>query len=79
MQARQKHFPASRSRGNKRRLGAMGVADTPLAVRATGIRISEDFDRHIRQFLTAKLGKVVDRVERLTVRFEDVNGPRGGR
>ncbi len=55
----------------------MGVADTPLAVRATGIRIPEDFDRHIRQFLTAKLGKFVDRVERLTVRFEDVNGTRG--
>lgn len=78
MQKRKKHFPASRSRANKARLGATGVADTPLAVRATGIWISEDFDRQIRKRLTASLGKFADCIERLTVRFEDINGPRGG-
>ncbi|WP_438016071.1 hypothetical protein WMF18_35285 [Sorangium sp. So ce315] len=33
---------------------------------------------HVRQSLGAKLGRFAPRIERLTVRFTDVNGPRGG-
>jgi hypothetical protein len=77
-QTKRERFPVSRPRGNKRHAGATGVELTPLAVRATGIRLSDEVDSYIRKGLTAKLGKFADRIERLTVRFEDLNGPRGG-
>ncbi|HVT45519.1 MAG TPA: HPF/RaiA family ribosome-associated protein [Thermoanaerobaculia bacterium] len=77
-QTKRNRFPASRPRGKKRHAGATDVERTPLAIRAKGITISDETDSYIRQRLGRKLGGFADRIERLTVRFEDVNGPRGG-
>jgi len=41
--------------------------------------ILDDDDRvYVRRRLTSKLGKFATHIERLTARFADVNGPRGG-
>jgi hypothetical protein len=40
--------------------------------------ISVELDRLVRGRLSAKLAKFADRIERMSVRFSDVNGPRGG-
>lgn len=71
-------FPESRPRAKKRHAGATDVAHTPLAIRAEGITISEGLDGYIRKRLAERLERFADRIERLTIRFEDVNGPRGG-
>jgi hypothetical protein len=41
--------------------------------------VDPDFVERIEQRLGWRLGKFAVHIERLTVRFEDVNGPRGGR
>jgi hypothetical protein len=52
---------------------------TPLTVQTSKLPIDTDLRARIRRRLGWRLGKFAPRIERLTVRFEDVNGPRGGR
>jgi hypothetical protein len=70
-------FPATISRPAKRSGGRTDVFDTPLAIRG---RISLAGNGHER--IRAKLGRafasLATRIERVSVRFVDVNGPRGG-
>lgn len=54
---------------------ARGV--TPIAIRSR-VELPEGLDERIRVELAAKLGHAATLIERGTVRFEDVNGPRGG-
>jgi ribosome-associated translation inhibitor RaiA len=54
------------------------VADRPLAVRTSGVDVDPDLREYIHRHLGRRLGKFARHIERLTVRFEDVNGPRGG-
>jgi hypothetical protein len=54
------------------------VEQTPLALRTFGVSIDPATKEHVRRTLGTKLGSLAPRIERLTVRFTDVNGPRGG-
>jgi len=72
-------FAATVSRPDRRAGGrSWAPTTTPLAVRTSGIGIDADLRRRIHRRLGWRLGKFAPRIERLTVRFEDVNGPRGG-
>lgn len=51
---------------------------TPLSIRSNGVKISKPFELQIRKRLASELGKFSDRIVRVTLRFEDTNGPRGG-
>lgn len=50
----------------------------PAHIRMLGANLSKEQRNRIRQELGARLGKFADSVERVSVRVEDVNGPRGG-
>ncbi|MGA8807885.1 MAG: hypothetical protein WB973_08395, partial [Thermoanaerobaculia bacterium] len=69
-------FAATVSRADRRAAGRTWAASTPLAVRTSGIAVDPDLRRRIHGRLGLRLGKFAPRIERLTVRFEDVNGPR---
>jgi hypothetical protein len=71
-------FAATVSRPERRTSGRTWAPKTPLAVRTSGLTVDEDLRRRIHRRLGLRLGKFAPRIERLTVRFEDVNGPRGG-
>ncbi len=71
-------FGTKISRRAKRNAGRTGIAQTPLAIRTTGIAISDAIREHIQRKLTAKLGALAKRIERISVRIEDLNGPKGG-
>jgi ribosome-associated translation inhibitor RaiA len=63
----------------KRRVsGRTSAASTPLALRSAGVEMAPELREHILSRLGFRLGKFARHIERLTVRFEDVNGPRGG-
>jgi ribosome-associated translation inhibitor RaiA len=51
---------------------------TPLAVRTSGVQLSPALQKKIQGRLNRRLGKFAPHIERVTVRFEDQNGPRGG-
>lgn len=62
----------------KKHAGRTKVAHTPLRLRTLGLDVSDETRRYVRAQMGAKLGKYAERIERLTVRLADVNGPRGG-
>jgi hypothetical protein len=71
-------FPAQVPRPSKRAAGRTDAALTPLNVRAAGVPLDAGTREHVRRRMARQIGKYAPRVERSTVRFEDVNGPRGG-
>jgi hypothetical protein len=60
------------------RAGSAPKELTPLALRTYGTSVDEVTREHVRRRLARNLGTLATRIERLTVRFTDVNGPRGG-
>jgi ribosome-associated translation inhibitor RaiA len=61
--------------------GAAGPRYAPLVptyIRPRGVELSRDDRTYIRRKLGMKLRKFAPSVERVSVRVEDVNGPRGG-
>jgi hypothetical protein len=71
-------FAATVPRAERRAAGRTWAPRTPLAVRTTGLAVDPGLRERIPRRLGWRLGKFAPRIERLTVRFADVNGPRGG-
>ena len=71
-------FARATMRAAKKVAGSTDVTSTPLNVRTAGLDVGDDMRKFIRSRMGAKLGKYAGRIERLSVRFEDANGPRGG-
>src|SRR5262245_27677211 len=69
---------ASVPRPAKRVAGRSAAADTPAYIRAVGAPVSAAAKAEFRRKLGRKLGRHALDIERISVRFEDVNGPRGG-
>jgi hypothetical protein len=72
------NFAGKLERSTKRGRGRTTVESTPITIRS-GVPMPPKFEDRIRASLTRKLGHAASLIERGTVRFEDVNGPRGGR
>jgi CBS domain-containing protein len=65
-------------RPTKRSAGRTSAPLVPANIRVAGVTLDDDDRTYIRRRLGMKLGKFADNIERVTVRVEDVNGPRGG-
>ncbi|HET8720826.1 MAG TPA: HPF/RaiA family ribosome-associated protein [Nitrospira sp.] len=50
----------------------------PAHIRVSGAKLNNDARAYMRDKLSRALGKFAQSIERVTVRMEDVNGPRGG-
>jgi ribosome-associated translation inhibitor RaiA len=77
--SRKAPFAKQIPRAVKAAAGRTAASETPLHVRAIGLEVDDPARRRIRDRFGRKLGKFAPRIERATVRFEDVNGPRGGK
>lgn len=77
--AKRAPLPGWLSRASKRERGrAEAPPRVPAHVRVLGVQLESEDRRYIRRKLGMKLGKFASAVERVSVRVEDVNGPRGG-
>jgi hypothetical protein len=65
------------SKVGKAARGRTAVAETPLAIRGD-MKLDGPAQTRARAKLGRALASMAPRIERLTVRIEDVNGPRGG-
>ncbi|MGE0549120.1 MAG: HPF/RaiA family ribosome-associated protein [Kofleriaceae bacterium] len=74
---KQPRFAASLPKASKAERGRTVTQDTPIAVRSQ-ISLSDRFENQIRTELASRIGHAASLIERGTVRFEDVNGPKGG-
>jgi CBS domain-containing protein/ribosome-associated translation inhibitor RaiA len=66
------------ARVEKRVAGRTAPAETPAYIRAVGVDLSPEDKDYLRRKLGRKLGKFSPQIERVSVRIEDINGPRGG-
>lgn len=71
-------LPARIPRSRKPLAGRTAASQTPAHVRTIGVSLAPDDRAYIRQRLGMKLGKFAPSIERVSVRVEDINGPRGG-
>lgn len=76
--SRRASFAGSTSARQKRSAGATDARRTPANIRTFGVQDDPSLRRYVRDRLGRKLGKFAQRIERASVRFKDVNGPRGG-
>ncbi len=58
--------------------GRTDAPTTPVALRASGVEVDDALRAYIHVRCGFKLGKFAERIERVSVRLEDVNGPKGG-
>jgi hypothetical protein len=65
-------------RGLKRATGMSRIAKTPLDLRVLGVSVTPNMREQIPVLLGKKLERYALNLTRVTVRFKDVNGPRGG-
>lgn len=71
-------FPSSIPKSLKRKLGGKQAGWVPAHIRVFGVKLNKEERVAIRRRLGEKLGKFQASIERVSVRVEDVNGPRGG-
>jgi hypothetical protein len=71
-------LPAAVPKAEKRDAGATAAPQTPLNLRVSGVRLDAATRAHAHKRMGRQLGRFAPHVERATVRFFDVNGPRGG-
>ena len=71
-------LPGRLPKAKKRERGRTGPGSVPAHVRVFGGELDPDDRTYIRRKLGMKLGKFAPSIERVSVRVEDVNGPRGG-
>ena len=62
----------------KQQAGRTPSAGVPVYIRAVGAELESSDRDYIRGKLGRKLGKFATSIERISVRVEDINGPRGG-
>jgi len=76
--ARRAPFPRVLPRPEKREAGRTAAAETPAYIRSVDGALDSEDREYLRRKLGRRLGKFAPRIERTSVRVEDVNGPRGG-
>lgn len=70
-------LPSANPRSKKRELGRTATGRTPLSIRGD-VRIDDALDARVRARMARALDPFATRVRRVSVRFEDINGARGG-
>ena len=78
MATRKQSLPATLGKRAKRKAGRTPASETPLNIRSQGVEVDDDLEDYVRRKAGQKLGRLARKVERVTVRLEDINGPKGG-
>ncbi|HVH43411.1 MAG TPA: HPF/RaiA family ribosome-associated protein [Labilithrix sp.] len=76
--ARRQSFARRTARADKRTGGATEVSATALRIHVSGVELDAAEKKRVRERLGRKLERFGPDITRAVVRFEDVNGPRGG-
>jgi hypothetical protein len=62
----------------KRHLGRTPISSTPLHIKTRGLALAPEVEERTRKLLRRRLARFGTLIERVDVRFKDINGPRGG-
>jgi hypothetical protein len=75
---RSKELAVKVPRATKRHAGRTAIYGTPLRIRTSGVSMTPAIEKRTRTLLGRRLARFGTFIERVDVRFKDVNGPRGG-
>lgn len=75
---RRSPLPPQLPKVRKARSGRTTASETPLSIRASGVPMDDETEARVRRKLGLRLGKFARLIERVALRFTDVNGPKGG-
>lgn len=78
MGAKQQPLPAAVGKHHKREVGRAGANETPLNLRTHKVALDPTIEDYVRDRAGRKLGKFAVHLQRITVRFDDINGPKHG-
>ncbi|HUS65411.1 MAG TPA: HPF/RaiA family ribosome-associated protein [Kofleriaceae bacterium] len=78
MGAKRQPLPAAVGKHHKREVGRAGASETPLDIRTHKVALYPSIEDYVRDRAGRKLGKFAIHLQRVTVRFDDINGPRHG-
>jgi hypothetical protein len=70
-------FPSTATKAGKAARGPSSVDTTPLTIRSR-TRLQKQLETKVRASTAKTFARWARLIERITIRFEDVNGPRGG-
>lgn len=70
-------FPSAVPKPNKRAIGRSTTQETPLHVRGVGFRLDDSLRAYIQSRVGFKLGKYALVLTRISVRIQNVAGPKG--
>jgi len=70
-------FPKGSSKAGKASTGRTTLQNTPVTIRSKE-KLGDVFERNVRTQLASRVGHAAGVIGRITVRFDDVNGPKGG-
>ncbi len=76
--ASRNQLPAKTPRFRKGRVARAAITAPPLRIRATGVALTAAIEKRTRTVLSRRLSRFGTQIQRIDVRFKDVNGPRGG-
>ena len=76
--SRSNQMPVSIPRVEKRGAGRTNVSETPLHIRVRGLDPSSALADRARRRVSKKLGRFAFHITRISIRFSDENGPKGG-
>jgi putative sigma-54 modulation protein len=71
-------LPTAHSTNENLQDGRAGAALPPVDVRVIGVDLDADDHTYLRRKLGARLAKFARSIDCVSVRFSDLNGPRGG-
>lgn len=70
--------PVDLEAGGARSIGAPPRVPVPLDVRTDGVHVGPELQAHLLDRTARQLGARAGRLDRVTIRLIDLNGPRGG-
>lgn len=76
-QARRAPMGTEANERPKTERGKTTAPETPLTIRTRGVEVDDELRAYIAKRAGFKLGKFAPRIERTSVRLEDVAGPKG--
>ena len=74
---RRQPFAVAIAKSEKRKIGRSTTQQTPLDIRARNLELSVELMTYVARHVSFRLAKYAIHVTRITVRFENVGGPRG--